>query len=450
MNPTGSGPGPTIVVGLGITGRAVVDALLADDRELVVIDDRPSPEVRHFVDSRGLELIESPDPDEVARLVGGASRLIPAPGLPDRHPAIRTARRLGVAVQSEFDLAAERDDRPVVAVTGTDGKTTVTTMVAAMLEASGRATSLAGNNDTPLIAAIADQRPEVFVVEASSFRLGHSQRFAPVVATWLNFAPDHLDVHDSLDAYERAKASIFDHQPADGVAITNAGDPVVSRHRGRGAARHLTFSAGDGDYRVDSGWLVTDRGERIVAVDEMSRRAPHDIENALAAAATACSAGADLVAVAEVLGSFEGLAHRAQLIDEQGGVRFVDDSKATVPHAVIAAVRGCAHVVLIAGGRNKGLDLTALREVSDRVRAVVAIGEAASEVRAVFAPMGISVVDADSMDDAVGSASMLARVGDTVLLSPGCTSHDWYDNFAERGDDFGRAVRALHTGTGAS
>ena len=439
---TANPPGPTVVVGLGITGRAVIEVLLDEGVEVVAVDDRPSNDVRAFAAAHDLELVEAPDDALVDSLVARAARLIPSPGLPDHHRAMRAAAAAGVLVESEFDLAADRDQRPLVAVTGTDGKTTVTTMVAAMLEQSGIATTLAGNNDVPLVAAIADSRPQWFVVEASSFRIGHSHRFAPRVATWLNFAPDHLDVHAGLDAYEEAKAKIFDHQPADGVAITNADDPVVSRHRGRGPARSVTFSAASGDYRVSAGVLVTPAGEPIIEVEALRRSAPHDVANALAAAATALAAGADRDAVATVLATFEGLPHRSQLIAEIGGVRFVDDSKATVPHAVVAAISGESDVVLIAGGRNKGLDLTPMTELP-QVRSVVAIGDAAPEVRDAFEAAGIAVVDASSMDEAVRAAARLAAPGQTVLLSPGCASHDWYANFAERGDDFARIARSL-------
>lgn len=436
--------GPVLVAGLGLTGRAVVDALVArGERDLVLVDDRPGAEALDQAAALGLEVVAAPDPDEVARLVGAARLVLPTPGLPDRHPVMVEARRHQVPVASELDLAAEWDPRPTVAVTGTDGKTTVTTLVARMLVASGIPAVLAGNNDTPLVTAVADPEPAVFVVEASSFRLGHSHRFAPSVATWLNFAPDHLDVHADLATYEEAKASILDRQGPDDVAILNADDPVVSRHRDRGAARTVTFSAQSGDYRVEDGVLVDRAGAAIVAVDRLGRRAPHDIANALAAAATAMAAGATSDAVASVLVSFEGLPHRTQVVARHQGVTWVDDSKATVPHAVLAAVGGYDHVVLIAGGRNKGLDLAVLGEIAPRLRSAVLVGEAADELRAVFEPLEVPCAIAGSMDEAVALAARSAAPGDTVLLSPACTSHDWYPSYAHRGDDFARAVRAV-------
>jgi UDP-N-acetylmuramoylalanine--D-glutamate ligase len=438
--------GPHLLVGFGITNRAVGRALRSRGTDVVATDDRPSDDAWATADELGIELVEAPDEATLGRLIDSAARVVPTPGLPDRHPAVRLARERGAEVISEFDLAREWDDRPIVAVTGTDGKTTVTTLVAAMLGESGIVTTLAGNNDTPLVEAIDQPGPEVFVVEASSFRIGHSRGFAPVVATWLNFAPDHLEVHADLAAYEAAKAAIFRHQPADGVAITNADDPVVARHEGSGPARTLTFGRVGGQYRLRDGQLLTDDDQAIVGVAELRRRAPHDIDNALAAAATARSAGAQLEPIAAVLRAFEGLPHRVQLVAEVGGVSYVDDSKATAPHAVLAAITGFERVVLIAGGRNKGLDLGALSEGVDHLIGVVAIGEAADSVVGAFADTSVPVRRARSMDEAVQAASALASSGATVLLSPGCASHDWYANYAERGDDFARAVAALGAG----
>lgn len=434
--------GLTLVVGLGITGRAVTDLLLDEGADLVVVDDRPTDDVRAYAAERGIDLVVAPDDSTISHLVASASRLIPSPGLPDAHPVMRQARAVDLPIRSEFDLAQERDDRPLVAVTGTDGKTTVTTLIAAMFEAQGIPVALAGNNDLPLVAAIADPVPQWFVVEASSFRLGHSHRFVPAVATWLNFAPDHLDAHGDLASYEAAKASIFAHQPPTATAIGNADDPVVQRHLDRAPARAVTFSAVHGDFRVSDRGMLTAGGEPVIAVADLPHQGPHHIANALAATATAVSAGVSVPAAASVLASFDGLPHRTQLIAEIDGVRFVDDSKATAPHAVVAAIAGEEAVVLIAGGRNKGIDLAPMAATS-RVRAVIAIGDAAGDVQRVFAAAGVPVVIAGSMQDAVEAAFDQARPGETVLLSPGCASHDWYRNFAERGDDFARVVRSL-------
>ena len=432
-----------LVFGLGITGLAVVQALAQRDEAVTAADDRPSDATRAALAELGVDLVVAPDATRLADLVRTVDAVVPAPGLPDRHPVFELARAAGVPVLSEFDLAARWDDRPLLAVTGTDGKTTVTTLVCSMLEASGLTAGAVGNTPVPLVAAIDDPTIDVFVVEASSFRLDHSQRFAPAVGTWLNFAPDHLDNHRSLLDYERAKARIWRDQSADQVAVGNADDPVVARHLARAPGRQVRFGTGaDTGYRVVGGDLVSEDGVALCAVDELPRAYPHDIANGLAAAATALNGGATVAGVRSALLTFGGLPHRVMLVDEAGGVRYVDDSKATTPHAVLAAVGGFESVVLICGGRNKGLDFSVLAAAAPRLRSVVAIGDAADEVVAVFAGR-VDVQVAGSMDEAVRRAAGGAQPGDVVLLSPGGASFDWYGSYGERGDDFARAVRDL-------
>lgn len=434
-----------VVVGLGAHGRAVADALSRRGVDVVAVDDRPDPTALNFAAERGIELFTAPDRDRLRTLMRSATGFVPTPGLPEAHPAFGLASELGVATVSEFDLAQDWDDRPMYAVTGTDGKTTVTDMIAAMVVASGRSTLVAGNTEPPLVAAIDDPGYDCFVVEASSFRLGHSSRFRPAIGAWLNLAPDHLDVHANLDAYIEAKASIWARVDGDDLAIANADDPVVmgrlpsggrvetfSLHHDRSAIHYF-----DGDSLVFG-------GDALLGATEMRRSLPHDIANALAAGAVALAAGVERSVVAEVLATYRGLPHRVELVADVDGVRWFNDSKATTPHAVRAGVGGFDSVVLIAGGKNKGLALEELRDVAapvGPVRAVVATGAAADEVAATFAPV-VPVKRAESMSEAVAAARVLARPGDAVVLSPGCTSYDWYRNYGERGDDFRSIVRS--------
>ncbi len=432
-------PPPALVVGLGVTGRAVTRALVRRGGTVIAVDDRPDDGHRAFAAELGIDLIEAPDEAELAARLAEVEVLLPSPGIPDRHPVFSAARELGVPVRSEFDLAAAWDDRPLAAVTGTNGKTTVTHLVADMLRRSGRVVAEAGNVDVPLVAAIDDPEVEVFVVEASSFRLGHTAHWAPAVAAWLNFAPDHLDVHDGVAGYEAAKARIWADQGPGDVAVVNADDPVVARHGGAG--RRRTFGlTGSEDATVRGGDLVVD-GRPLLPVADLRRGLPHDQANGLAAALVAGALGASDADVISTLVAFDGLPHRVQLIGEGDGVRWYDDSKATTPHATGAAVEAFDHVVLIAGGRNKGLDLHGLLGSRGTVRAVVAIGEAADEVDRAVADR-VPVARADSMAEAVAGAGTLARAGDVVVLSPGCASFDWYSSYGERGDDFTRHVRA--------
>jgi UDP-N-acetylmuramoylalanine--D-glutamate ligase len=435
-----------LVVGLGISGRAVTRALLVrrDFDEVVVVDDKPTEGILAAAVELGVELVEAPDDSTLGGLVACVDLVVLSPGVAFDHPVIALAAARGVPVCGELELASRWTDRPLVAVTGTNGKTTVTTLVTDMLIASGVRAIAAGNIGPALSDAVATDA-EVFVVEASSFQLRLTETFRPAVALWLNAAPDHLDIHRTFGDYVAAKARIWSNQRDGDTAVANAEDPVVldAALRSHPApAEVATFGHQRGDYRVRSGALSTPAGERLVTLEELGRVLPHDIANALAASAAAIPAGASVAGVRDALRRFPTLPHRLTLVGEAGGVQWYDDSKATNPHAALAAIDGFESVVLIAGGQNKGLDLTALAGSADRVRAVVAIGDAAAEVEAAFRSVR-PVALARSMRDAVSRAAEFARAGDAVLLSPACASFDWYENYGARGDDFAAAVREL-------
>lgn len=433
-----------MVMGLGITGRAVATALRRRDIDVIALDDRISDELRSWAETNDLN-VQAPDQVDMTSVLATVDGVLPAPGLPDHHPLFAAVEQSQAAIMSEFDLAARWDDRPVAAVTGTDGKTTVVTLVERMLEQSGISAKAVGNTDTPWVEAIDDPSTQVFVVEASSFRLAHSQRFSPNVGTWLNFGPDHLDAHRDLDAYESAKAAIWSDLEPHALAVANRDDPVVRAHTSSaGAATVETFGAGEppsvADHGVVDGVLVSG-GHELVSVSDLARTLPHDIMNGLAASATAQRVGANPTAVAEVLRNFAGLEHRVEFIAEIDGVRYVNDSKATTPHAAAAALGGFDSVVLLAGGKNKGLSFDDMTAHADRIAHVVAIGDAASDIHAAFdglAPITI----ATTMAQAVAQASDAAKPGDVVLLSPACASYDWYRSYVHRGEDFAQLVRA--------
>jgi len=429
-----------VIVGFGVTGRAMAAALVRRGFSVGVTDDFPYAETTAAAAALGVDLLGAPDETALRELLAGADALLPTPGLPDRHPVFAIAADIGVPVISELDLARMWDARPIVAITGTDGKTTVTTLVTEMLRVDGRSAEAVGNTDVPLVHAIDDPDTEVFVVEASSFRLGHSAAFAPDVATWLNFDADHLEVHASLGSYEAAKAKIWRDQLPSQTAVANADDPVVMANF-TGAAQKRTFGLARGDNRVVDGRLIVDECP-LLDVEALPRHQPHDLSNALAAATTAMAAGVGRDAIAEVLRSFTGLPHRVALVGIANGVSWYDDSKATTPHAAISAVSGFESAILIAGGRNKGIDLRRLAEVADHLRHVVAIGESAAEVVAAFAGR-VPTSIAEDMESAVRTAAGLAQPDDVVLLSPACASFDWYRNYGERGDDFARLAREL-------
>jgi len=429
-----------LVVGFGVTGQAVAAAMKRRGHEVTAIDDGQTPELAAAAEGLDVELITAPRDARLCDAVTAADIVVPSPGIPEWHPVFAFSDDLHRPVTCEFDLAASWDHRPILAVTGTDGKTTVTTLVTEMLAASGFTTTAAGNTDVPLVTAIDDPLPDLFVVEASSFRLSHCSKFRPTVGTWLNFGADHLDVHRSLSSYEQAKTRLWQNQAGEDIAVANADDPVVMRHA-RSLDRLVTFGR-SAEFRIRGDSLLTSEGDVLARIDQLWSTLPHDLYNVLAASATALSGGASLRGMREAIDEFKGLPHRVELVGEWNGVRWFDDSKATAPHASRAALAGFDSVVLIAGGRNKGLDLGAMSEHVDNVKAVVCIGEAAAEVVSAF--KGVKSTVADSMEDAVAVAAGMAREGDVVLLSPGCASFDWYRSYAERGEVFARAVRRLH------
>ncbi|HYV58963.1 MAG TPA: UDP-N-acetylmuramoyl-L-alanine--D-glutamate ligase, partial [Acidimicrobiia bacterium] len=335
-----------------------------------------------------------------------------------------------------------------VAVTGTNGKTTVTTLITAMLDSSGGAALGAGNIGLPLLdAATSDAR--ALVAEVSSFQLAcTTEAFRPRVAVLLNVAPDHLDWHGSFEAYAAAKAQVFAHQRGRDRLVFNGDDDIASRLAESAPAQRVGFTLGAraGMFRIEDGMLVDSNGEPFADTAQMPFTAPHDRANALAASAAAFAAGATRDGVERALRAYPRLHHRVARIGNTGGVQYYDDSKATNPHATLSAVGAFddidGKVVLIAGGRNKGLDLSVLRELAPRLRGVVAIGEAAREVQSVF-ESAVTVTRAQSMGAAVAAAARSAKPGDVVLLSPACASFDWYPSYSARGNDFASEVARL-------
>jgi UDP-N-acetylmuramoylalanine--D-glutamate ligase len=443
------------VIGFGVTGRAVARALANTGDTPLVFDDSCAPDAVAAAKEMGVDLQRTPPVDTLRSRLDGCDLVVPSPGVPFGHPVYGAAAAAGVPVRAEIELAADmarRAGRPaVVAITGTNGKTTVTTLVTGMLRASGRDAIAAGNIGVPMIEAVASG-PETVVAEVSSFQLQFTQSFRPEVSCWLNLAPDHLDWHPSLAHYRDAKARIWANQRQGDTAVVNADDPAVSAAAGKidKGVRVVTFTIHEGtghegrghpgaDFRVEGDHLAGPDGATLIDLAELPRALPHDLANALAAAAVARSAGATPAGCREALVSTLPLPHRVSFVGEGGGVRWYDDSKATTPASVQAAVAGFSSVVLIAGGRNKGLDLGVLGETVPPVRAVVAIGEAAPELEAAFTGL-VPVRRAGTMEAAVRAAVSLAEPGDSVLLSPGCASFDWYTSYAARGEHFASIV----------
>lgn len=425
-----------VLLGFGVANRAAAKALIEYGHDVLAFDDLPTKETQAAAEQLGLELTSRAKDAE--RAMAMCEFAMPTPGLPNNHPLVRLARKRQIKLVSELDLCAHWDDRPMIAITGTNGKSTVVSLCRDALLNSGTLAVAAGNNELPLVEAIADPTHEVFVVEASSFQLQHCQHFAPKVATWLNFAPDHLDVHSSLASYEDAKSRIW--QKGSGLCVGNAADPVVMRHLPNDRPT-TTYNMPSASWRVEGNALMGPQGQ-FGSTFDLWRNLEHDVEAALAVAATTTPVGASLDDVMTACGEFQGLPHRISPVAVVDDSTFYDDSKATTPHATLAALRSFDEVVLIAGGQNKGIKLSAMVKGADAVAAVVGIGEAAADIAEVFSPTH-HVELAQDMADAVVRARRLAKGGLPVLLSPGCASFDNYNNYSERGDDFCRAVKAL-------
>lgn len=448
MGSSTSDLGKVLVYGLAVAGESTVRALQAHGNEVVVADDHVTAERSALATELGVELQERPSGERLEALVRSCGAVSPAPGIPETHDVIAVAQRHGVPVLSEIELAYRWEQerpggpRPMLAITGTDGKTTTTLLTVEMLRAAGLRTVDAGNTSTPLVDAIAMEL-DAFVVECTSFRLAWTPTFRAEGAAWLNLAPDHLNWHVSMETYEAAKAQIFANQRVDDVAIGFIDDATVLARLGSAPGRRVTFGRSAADYRAEDGWLTGPRG-RIAEIASMRRSLPHDITNALAASALVLETGlADEAAVAAALATFTGPPHRLEHIGTWGDVAWFNDSKATTPHAAAAAIRGFDHIVLIAGGYDKGVDLATMADEPDRVSAVIAIGATAPAVAAAFSDVDV-VEHAAGLAEAVGVAQRIATAGDTVLLSPGCASFDQYDGFEQRGDHFRALVLQLH------
>jgi UDP-N-acetylmuramoylalanine--D-glutamate ligase len=383
-------------------------------------------------------------------------RIVLSPGIPPSAAILREPALAAVPVVPEIDLAAECVDMPVIAITGTNGKTTVTALTSHLLTTSGRNAPAGGNIGRAFSELALLQPPaEVAVVEVSSFQLGMSTRLAPAIGILTNLAPDHLDWYPTLDAYYSDKQRLFQNATPQSRWIVNGEDAEVRRRAGDAPGRHYYFRVetpltGDewGGHLDAEGWLVlrVDGGEdRLLRADELRIFGLHNVANALAAALAARLAGAELDAIRAGLRSFEAPEHRLQKVAEHGGVVWINDSKATNIASTQVALRSMDRpTVLLLGGKHKGEPYTELLpELVGRVRRVVAYGEAASTIEADLAEhCEVDRVDG-CFDEVVRHAAAVAREGEAVLLSPACSSYDQFTNYEERGRRFAELAREL-------
>jgi UDP-N-acetylmuramoylalanine--D-glutamate ligase len=448
----------SVVVGLGKTGASCIRYLAKRGIPVSVTDTRRAPP--------GLAELGSLASSFDMRLGGfdlslleGASQLLISPGVSLEEPIARAARDRGIEVLGDVELFARNVHAPVIGITGTNGKSTVTSLVARMAAAAGRTVLAGGNLGTPALDLLEQPIPDLYVLELSSFQLETTSSLRLKAAVVLNVTADHLDRYPSVAAYALAKSRIFAKAA---TVVLNADDPLVAAMRGaatrrvtargvgsRDAVRTVTFSIErpDADFsllRNGEHTLLARHGQELLDVARMKITGRHNAANALAALALGDAAGLPMPEMLEALESFPGLPHRSEWIADVAGVRYVDDSKGTNVGATIAAVAGMpGPLVLIAGGEGKGQDFAPLAAAfRGKVRHAVLIGKDAPAVSAALAGVcGTEMVA--SMPEAVIAAARAARAGDTVLLSPACASLDMFRDYGHRGEVFAAAVREL-------
>jgi UDP-N-acetylmuramoylalanine--D-glutamate ligase len=437
-----------VVLGAARSGVAAAELLVRRGARVTVSDMRPSFDAMESLRAMGVRLETGGHSAETLR---GADLIVASPGVPLEQPAIQAARGAGVEIIGELELAWRWVKGRVIAVTGTKGKSTTTTLIGRMLEAGGHRVLVGGNIGVPLSAQVdASTAETVHVVEASSFQLETVTTFKPWIALWLNLAEDHLDRHPDVASYAAAKARVLAVQDAGDTAVLNADDPVVVARSAGAAARKIWFSPSASiaeGFVVDGVWIVRRTAtarEPLVSITSVELAGRHMLDNVTAAVAVCWVAGVPPSAMTQGLRGFRGLEHVMEPVAELGGVRFVNDSKATNVEAARRSIESFAGgVVAIVGGRFKGGDL---RDLAPALRAhgkaVVAIGDATPLVVKALSDV-VPVTAAASMGDAVEQAYRLARPEGVVLLAPACASFDWFRDYADRGRAFKAEVERL-------
>ncbi|HIW64144.1 MAG TPA: UDP-N-acetylmuramoyl-L-alanine--D-glutamate ligase [Candidatus Stackebrandtia excrementipullorum] len=444
-----------LVAGSGIAGAAMAKVLIAADDDVTVYDRTDSDDLAALADMGAKVVVGEPDSTAVVSAVEGADDVVVSPGFPPHHSLVRVALGLDKPVYSEPELAwrlRPADAAPWLAVTGTNGKTTTVTMLASILAANGLRTEALGNIGRSLVDAVTADY-DVLAVELSSQQLHWSSKLAPEYGALLNLAEDHLSWHGGFDAYAHAKTAVW----RGGTCVGNLDDPEVSTLLKAGDRCRIGFTLGvpgPGQFGVRDGMLVDHSGPEpvdLIAVEQVRPAGRHHVANALAASALARSFGVTVDAVVEGLVGYEPQPHRNVLVTEVDGTSYVDDSKATNPHAAAAALEAYDSIVWVAGGQLKGVDVDPLiARAAPRLRAAVVLGadrrEFVDSLRR-HAP-GIPVVevtrsDDEVMDEVVTTAARLASFGDVVLLSPAAASYDMFSGYAERGRRFATAAESL-------
>ena len=434
-----------LVYGLGTTGLSVARYFARRNVAVRFVDSRESPpgreELAHLLPDAEVTVGETP-----VELLDGVVRVVASPGIADDDQFLEAARAAGIEVVSDIELFTAEARSPIVAVTGSNGKSTVATLLSLMCDAAGLRGPAGANLGVPALDLLGEDEPDFYILELSSFQLQRTEHLPARVAVLLNISPDHLDWHRDEAEYRQAKYRIFREAE---FAVINRDDAEVRSHLAEGRAS-LSFGLdepGEAAYglRAEDGDLFLARGEQLLlSVDDVAMVGRHNLANALAALAAGQLMGLDIAPMLQVLNEFPGLPHRMQEVGRADGVSYINDSKATNVGAAIASVDSLdSPIVLIAGGLGKGGDFERLAtEIAGKLRVAILIGEDAPLLADAFEGLAPTEFAAD-MHAAVRRAAALAESGDTVLLAPACASFDQYPNYQVRGDDFRRAFEDL-------
>lgn len=433
----------TLIVGLGKTGLSCARYLAAQGESCVVTDSRLQPP--------GLSELENEYPDMPVHVGGfreddfsSAKRIVLSPGVSLKDKYVNSAVQRGAEVLGDIELFARSVTAPVVAITGTNGKSTVTTLLADMAIATGRQVRAGGNLGLPALELLDSEATDLYILELSSFQLETTQSLNAVAAVVLNITPDHMDRYESVEQYSQTKAVVY---KGNGVMVINSDDVVVSGmlESQRNTIRFSLAKPNDSEFGIihEAGQDYLAFGtEKLLATNKLKIVGSHNQSNALAALALGMAINLEMSAMLTTLSEFKGLAHRSEWVAEKNGVRWFNDSKATNVGATVAALQGMSSpLILIAGGDGKSADFSQLHDViASHVREVILLGRDANNIEKTI-DNAVPVHHAADMSEAVKIAQRIAKSGDSVLLSPACASFDMYSNYMQRGDDFAKAVR---------
>jgi UDP-N-acetylmuramoylalanine--D-glutamate ligase len=449
-----------LVVGLGKSGVASALFLKAHGARVTVSDTKSGDELRNEIPALLDHGITVETGGHGERTFRGQDLIVVSPGVPVDAPMLVQARAMGEAVIGEIELAAQFLPGPIVAITGSNGKTTTTTLTGEILAAGGLSTLVGGNIGTPAISLAERAKPEtVIVLEVSSFQLETIQTFRPKIAVVLNVTPDHLDRHRTFEAYVDAKARIFENQRGDDFAVLNEDDPTCVGMAARTRAQVFWFSrqkevkqgawVREGNILFRDGWGEQRTSQReIMLVSEIALKGAHNLENVLAAVCAGALMGCTPEKIRQAVRDFKAVEHRLEFVATIRGVDYYNDSKATNVDATIKALESFpANVHLILGGKDKGSDYSVLNDLlRQRVKRVYTIGAAAAKIESqIVSPKGggVEIVHAETLESALRKANAVAQPGDVVLLAPACASFDQFKNYEQRGQVFKEIVRGL-------